>query len=596
MDPINVLNGQIQTYRPGTYVTWRAEDVESQGGLSADKAVAVIGEAEGGVPLGAYVLTSPLQARSVLRGGDLLEAALLIFQAAGNVGATVVAVNVLGGTPATLEIPGATAATVFGTLTTANYRERANQMRAQVYGTPAAGFTVAISDGDSNYALNANRVGLGLNLQYRGTGSAATATVSVIGGVKTLTTEVTGAPQDNLRIPLTENTNVTALCRVIAQSGPYGATQGRDGLLLASDLDLTAAPVDIAATAALSAIKADFALLFATLGGGEVTFAPGADDKPGANFTGYFTGGTTTPTVNASWASAMDVLAKVPLSLIVPLTRDQIVVAGIRAALSERNSAAQGRFTMLVSGYDDARLPASGALGAVSAYVNLVAGELASINDHQSQLLVTTGTLTLPGSGKRARLPLYLAAALYAGEVIGNGVTESMTYSYVGLSDAFPPLNLAQTDALVRNGGLCLETPTAGGVPRVVRDRTTYTGSNNPVYESGLSVRVMNSVARGFKAIQDRYIPGSASSKRLADFQTAATDYFEARYEAGDLIGDGVDANGRSVPPYDFALLPTRAGGRHVVSRSTVVPKSEFTNGEHDMVARSVEFQVQSVR
>lgn len=595
MEAINVLNGLLATYRPGSFVTWSAEDIETATALSGDRTVAIIGEAEGGVPLGAYVITSAARAAQVLRGGELLDAVLLAFGAAGQNAPTVVAVNIRGGTRATLDIPGAVTGETFATLTTAAYRERANQLKATLFGTASTGYTVTLQDGDTGYYLSAQRVGLGLRLQYIGGGSAATAEVKFVAGTPTLVTTVTGADGDSISIPLSDSVNLTALCQVIQRSGPYRAFAARDGRLKSSGLDATTVAVDVKSSAGvLTAVKADFAHFFATSGAGEVTLELGDGATPPTSFSGQFSGGTSAAPAGDAWLQAMSALASVPLALIVPLTDSQTVLAGLRAELSVRNSAAQSKFTMLVGGYDSTLLPALNTPADVSGYVNSVVSELATVNDQQFQLVVSTGTTTLPASGQRVRLPLYLVAALLAGEILGVGIDESLTYRYVGLSDPFPTLDLMQTDALVRAGALCIELPTAGGSARVVRDRTTYSSTNNPVYESGLSVRVMNSVARGIKVIQDRYIPGSASAKRLADFQTAANEYLESRVELGHLTADGVDENGQAVAPYVFILGRTQAGGRHVISRSQVVPKSEFTVAEHTMFARSVEFQVSS--
>lgn len=594
MEAINVLTGLLLTYRPGTFVTWSAEDVEATPNLAGDRTLALIGEADGGAPLAAYVLPSPARARAVLRGGPLLDAALLAFESAGQGGLTIVAVNVQGGTQATLDITGESG--VFGTLTSAAYRERANQMRAQVYGTAALGYTVAIDDADTGFQLSGSNIGLALHLTYVGKGDTATAEVKVVDGVKRLVVTVTGeGAGDSVSLALAQGVTIGDLVRTLQASGPYVATAARDARLLAAGLDDTTAPVDIKGKQGLfTAIKADFAQFFATTGGGEVTFTSGADALPAANFTGLFSGGTTVKTKTGDWAKAMGLLEKVPAALIVPLTADQVVVAGLRAELTQRNSAQQAQFSMMIAGYDDARLPATNSLTDTNAYAAQAGADLGVVNDYQFQLVMNTGDTTLPATGTRGRVPMFIAAAILAGEILGRGIEESATYAYVALSNPFPVFDLQQSGALVRLGATVFEQPTAGGPVRVVRDRTTYNATNNPIYESGMSVRVMNSVARGFKALQDRYIPGAASAKRLADFQSAANDYFEEKVERGYLTGDGVDANGQSVPPYSFTVERTRAGGRQVISRSTVVPRSEFVVGEHRMVARSVEFQVAS--
>lgn len=595
MRAINALGGLVSTYRPATYVTWTAENLEDTPSLASDRTLTLIGEAEGGAPLVPYVITNPTQARGILRGGTLLDAALLAFTSAGAGGLTVIAVNVLGGTQSSIAITGADGGT-FGTLTSQSYRERANQIRAQVYGAPETGYTAVIEDGDSGFLISGAGIGKALNLQYIGKGSTATASVREDAGALVFVVEVADQPTDGVRIALDTNITVADLVRKLQATGAYVASVGRDGNLSSSKLDKVD-NVDIkTASKMFGAIRGDFEHFFETAGNKEVNFKAeeGGSVTPATSFTGFFTGGKTVATKPESWAKAMQAIQKTSTAIIVPLTPDPVLVAGLRSELAHRNSAAEGRFSMMVAGYDDAALPKSNTAADVNTYISRVAADLAVINNQQFQMVCNTGEGILPATGKRGLLPMYIVAAIFAAEVLGKGAENSATYSYISLGKPYPELDLSQSSTMVQRGALIFEQPTTGGGVRVVRDRTTYTSSNNPIYESGMSVRVMNSVARGFKVLMDQFIPGSASAHRLADFQSAANDYFENYVERGFLTSGGTDANGQAVPAYSFKLQRTQSGGRQVISSSRVVPKSEFVVGEHTMVARSVEFQVSS--
>lgn len=669
MNSITAANGTIETYRPGSFVTWRAEDLPSAEDYSADRAIALIGEAEGGEQGRVYTITSLAAAEAIFRAGALLSAIKLAFAAGGTRTPLVFAVNVLGGTPATFEMPG-TGGEPFARLTTTRaFRERANQTTLLLTGNAASGYNIAIRDPETGTDVSSNRLGVGLHLQYQGRGTAAIAEVVVEGGSKYLVVTTEGA-SDGLKIPLTGGVTTRQLAQQISRSGPFNALTGRDATLFAGDLDVTTTPVDImqfdtlgtntalaaassaevvltlaapatiptgtqlryytvggwqftkvtsdgsasttlkvaslpaalpadaklfAATSrtapALSAVQADFALFFETRAAGMIAFESAGNGNAPAEVSGHFAGGLTTPAQYASWNAAVDNLSGVPLSVVVPLTDDQAVASGVRASVSLRNSAENAKFCSTISGFDSTRLPGGNTAGEVDSYIAELAAELGAINSYQDQVVTQAMDATDAATGRRVRIPPYMVAAAMAAMRASFGPGESLTYKTLPGSNPFPRLNLAQSNAVVRSGGVCLEESNRGSAARIVRDRTTYVGSDNPVYESGKQVAIMNSIARSMRALQDQFIPGNASLTRLADFQNSANQMLDSRLQAGWLI-EGFGPDGDRIEPYTFQLLPTRSGGQHVRSRVFLNPSGEFTVGDSELIGRAVELVI----
>jgi|GEM_PF-5453730 len=259
MDPIYAQNNAVETYVPGAFTTWKADAMRAVTSSAADRRVAYIGLATGGLQNNAYVFTDPKVARKTLISGDLADIVEIALRTSGPDGQTpaaVIAVNPQGGTPATFALKDATDKT-FATLTTVAVREGANQTQLTLTGDAATGYSLQIVDPISGLRLGHTRLGLALFLQYVGAGSAATAEVTTVSGVKTLTVAVTGAAQDGFTLPV-DGLTVSQLVQQINQSGPFNAYVSRDGSLDAAGLD-DVTPVNIMAFTPVASLTASAA-------------------------------------------------------------------------------------------------------------------------------------------------------------------------------------------------------------------------------------------------------------------------------------------------------------------------------------------------
>jgi len=255
MLPVIAAEGLVEQVIPGSFAQWRSEDATPATANSGDRIVCVLGLAGGGAPGEPYLVTQTGNGlNTLLLSGELLQGTKY---ALGRGAAGVVAVNVSGGVPATYDVKADGGTKSFGVLTTTFFREPANGTRIAVVGSKATGFSVEIRNTATNTLISSNNVGLGLYVQYTGKGQA-TLEITENMGIKTLSTEVTGAPEDNVSISLTDLT-VSELIRRLQESGPYTARYARDARLMAAGLDLTTAPVAINAFPVRATATADAA-------------------------------------------------------------------------------------------------------------------------------------------------------------------------------------------------------------------------------------------------------------------------------------------------------------------------------------------------
>lgn len=415
------------------------------------------------------------------------------------------------------------------------------------------------------------------------------------------TTAVTpaGAAKLTLSAPVTIASG--KYVRLQAEAGMWFVVRVTANVNASADVPVEVLPMSVRAgtvfvgetlpAAGLSALVGDFSLFFGSRGEGSFEFVPGVSNAgaPAAT-SGYFTGGASDVTTFADWMSGLDAVSDKPVAVVCPVTDNQAVVAAFRSQISALNAPDNARFLQLIAGYDTARLPLDGASEAeVDAYIREVGGETSAANTRDSVMVVNTQSFQLAGYGRR-RVSLPLMAAHIAGLAAAYGPDRSLTYARTGGTGAFPAMTREQTNQVARMGGLCIETVGEDGTSRIVRDRTTYVGASNAVYESGYGTRKMNTIARGAKTIQDRHIPGANGRVSLARYRAELENYYEGLADR-QWIEDGV-LNGKKVDAYNIAVLPTGSGGRYVKTQTRVNLILEMLVGDQEIVAATAEFEL----
>jgi hypothetical protein len=162
MNPIPLRDG-TQVYAPTTALSISIPGQSAVISVDADKAVAVIGEAEGGIQNSVYAFRSVLDAEQVLRAGPALDA---IKVGAKTFPSVLYFVNTRGGTAATAILKD-TAVANFGTLTTLKTRDRANQTAYTLGVQSNGGFSFSLIDNDAGgVGFSDVNIGLGFAMTY----------------------------------------------------------------------------------------------------------------------------------------------------------------------------------------------------------------------------------------------------------------------------------------------------------------------------------------------------------------------------------------------------------------------------------------------
>lgn len=414
-------------------------------------------------------------------------------------------------------------------------------------------------------------------------------------GAKRVQITVPTLPGQNLDIAVNATMLVRDLLALINRTGVFQAISLRDSSLAANVLDVMGAAVDAntGTPAVFTATKGDLAYFFQTRGVDVVEYADGVSTLAPVATTGNFLGGVSGVLTPTNWSTGLNALFAYNFSSIVAVTVDEGVQTAVSATVTERNSAARGQFTQIFRPYDDALLPVDSSSTAVNAYLSGVRQKTATLNDAATQLAISTGTISDPSTGLLRRAKLTEVAVMLAGLAAGYGPNVSLTYKTINLSRPFPELDLIRSNEAVRIGAVAFEVAGIGGPTRIIDDRTTFVGSSDAIRESGQGIRVVYAIARGFKALQETYIPGqSASVQQLASFRDAGDRYY-ANFEERGWITQGRDpVTGVQLPAYTFTVLPTTQQGRVVRSIASINPTLEFKIGDHELNASPVEIEV----
>ncbi len=219
------VNGVLMT-APGSAVVVNDQNFQgapAAGGLG----LILIGPATDGQPNTAIPISGPSQALAVLKGGDLLQGALLAFQGAAKAGGGV-PLTVIDPTPrtqATSAINNASSVEQIA-LTSTSYGTLANSSKWMVQAGSTSGYKVSqatdfVGPAGATYPSNTtDNVSLtGLSIYYSGTGTAPTYTVSDSQLVLTATTSDVGGT-----VNLTSTTTIQQAVNQINQLAGWNAT------------------------------------------------------------------------------------------------------------------------------------------------------------------------------------------------------------------------------------------------------------------------------------------------------------------------------------------------------------------------------------
>lgn len=463
---------------PGSYS--RQQFPESQGSSVANgNVVAIVGSAKGGVPCNlssdnvldrVNVIGSVADAARILQGGNgyyMTEFYLTPTKDPQlNQPAEAIFIRVDPAKQAVGIVKNAGGDTIID-LTSTVYGAVANQICRKIEAATNDGYKVTIKNKGEKIREQDDVYAEYLAIQYVGSGSAATMTITA----SALTTTVTGAIGEDLNILFADFARLGDLVRFINDHTAYTCA-----LLGGEDEDTTTFDVKTAVdikTAVYVATATTEALIrfFNQNSGGLVTaeLHTGEDREAvvvDTNFV-YLTAGTDGTITNTEWAEAFALLEKLDVNYILLADGTAAVHAMLSEHLRYMSSIEIGKY----------RQGGSGASTTTNTEALRIA-ELKALNDARFEYAVTPFRRydTLNNNAVRSFAPFFLQAMI-AGIRLGNDTTLSATFktlNVLGFDEQYDTPTLKRYIA----AGATIAALDDTGIPEVVHSLTTYQGEN----------------------------------------------------------------------------------------------------------------------
>jgi hypothetical protein len=434
----------------------------------ATRTVGVLGVAQGGEPGVPRDYSSPAEAATVLRGGELLDAVNKCFDPSTETrgAATVVAIPVNPATQGTLMLddPGGQDVVL---LTSRNWGLAENEIKVKIETGTNFGKRVTVAKGVDLYVRD-NIGRSAFSIQYVGTGSGASMTITGVA----LTTSITGGPgTENLNIDLnTYNTVQKVVDRILSGSSAYAATvlDTNPNRIVLNGLDYVTAQ-DIRTS--VYTVRADLQAFVDSLGEADpwqpfvTATRVAAADVPPANipFT-YLTGGTAGTTLTSHWQAAFDALQPKQVAFVVPVSGDAAIHAMADAHCHFMSS--------------DGQLPrrafVGGPLGEKTADLANYLLRSQNLNSDRTALAVQ-GIKSYDVNGVLTTYPPYITAAQLAGMASGlDEIGDSITFKALKASGLEWTPSLAELELGIAGSLLMIELAENRGFYRVTRGISTW--------------------------------------------------------------------------------------------------------------------------
>lgn len=428
---------------------------------SSGNAVAYVGKSLGGQPGVRLSFGTPDEAKTVLRGGEGMDAVVAAFAPSQDTGApqTVSFYRVNPATQAIGVLNGAGSVAVIN-LKSRNYGQKDNTIKAKVEAGSLSGKRVTVEQG-SNYFSGDNIGRAAFSLLY--SGAEATATITITGS-----TVVLNAPAATVveTINLADFPTVSDLVDKLNSIEGFAAESldGSDNTATLNGLDYATA-VDVKTKAT---IRADLQAVVDWLNGGSqnlvsATRVDGVGIPPAVTGYVFLSGGSEGVTTVDEWAAAFELMQRAEIQWITAISGDPAIHAMVDAHV------------MLCSGHlKRERRAISGTVAGTS---DADAIEAARALNSKRSSLVHIGHYQYGTAGKLVLRPPYMTAALvsamFAASNPGTAMTNK-TFNCRGLERDL--LNPTETDSLIKGGVLCVENTDDGY--KVVRSITSWLGDN----------------------------------------------------------------------------------------------------------------------
>lgn len=507
---INQTFAGANILKPGAY---SQTSVNLAGGfpLAATGIVAIVGEALGGAPGssdGVQTFTSDDIASLIAKykSGPIVDAARILVAPGRDArvpnGASLIRVyKTNAASQASLILQNGASASLF-TITSSNYGDDQNLISVKVDAGVVSvnARIITVQQGSVKETLSENDYAALLQLQYTGAGSAATLLISAT----TLSTTVTGAPSDDLSIPLAGKT-IQQLVDLISANAAYTASTA---LPLASsksaaDLDPITTALDIKTSAQtlrgqqkelLDIINSESQLVSASRASGVEGIIATLSSKK------FLSGAARGASTNTTFQAGFDALLASRCNTVVPLisrdasslsssgdtdpassfTIDAVNLQALTHCILASNTKNRSERNCYVSKKDS--------------FANTQAAALAL--NHERASMLFQDVEVLDASGNLTFKDPWASACILAGIQAGTPVGTPATFKLINANGIqHQDYNQkTQVDLAIEDGLLPLENVDSGGI-RVVVQNSTYSQDANFVFNRPSVLAAADNVA-----------------------------------------------------------------------------------------------------
>ncbi|MCS7242936.1 phage tail sheath subtilisin-like domain-containing protein [Candidatus Caldatribacterium sp.] len=497
--------------------------------------IGVVGPAKGGEVNKVLKFRSFPEAVRTLKGGELLDLIRLMYQGGAGV---VYAVRIAGS--------GITQASrSFGTLVikARDYGTIGNTVQVGVSNGSSVGKKIVIVDSFANVTEVFDNLGPVFDIQYLGSGSSCTLTITVTDGNATTLSLVAKdsngdiIPEDSFSFDLTSvNYNTVAkLIAAISQTGKYQAI--RSPYLLDPELPsryLDAVSNQDVKTAKYTTTAVLGLCVYIVNKNSTVVTAekasPTATQPPTNGNLGYLTGGQDggTPTAE-SFSQGLNLLSNQNVQIVCVASGDSAVHSLVLTHVNTCSSITGKRERIAFIGLDNP----------FATKASYIAAALPFSNSYR-MVMCAPGFYENIGGTLVAR-PSYYTAALLAGMKAGLALQQNITYKTVGVEGLTVSFTLSDIVDLVSSGITVVEEDETGTY-RVVRGITTYRADENLAKKEISAVMVIDDISRTLRrALENRYLGQALTPSIQNDIAATVGAVLDNYARTGALVGN---------PPY----------------------------------------------
>lgn len=539
-------------------------DTSALGASSSDsqKAIVVFGSAQGGIPGEFYKLTSYAQAKSIFKGGDLLDFTEIAWNPSDTVGGAgiIYAMRIDSATQAILSKPGIT-------FSSYQYGSAGNRVSVNLEaGSIANSYKLTAYASDTQTRETYDNLGRIMDISLKPSSTVPYASVDVKSGVLTLKS---GQEVDSAAVvaqfTLSEVSSVSSLATQIGMLDDFQAfvlPYGDKNIDLTKVEDLAVTKVSASSVAQITSLLGDLLnqLQYSSL----VSASANATVGKLAPFSLTQLQGGSDGTAPTTWAPFFNKLRTedIPYAYyVVPLTPNQLIQSELSSVITDLTSA----------GYP-LRAIVGGELGETIQYTLSRKSALSS----SRVTLIGDDYVVKMADGRQLTLPAYKATAFIAGVASGLPNGEPITYKEIRVVKSLRSYTSDELDNMYSSGVVVAEKVRDVITSfRFVGDPTTKDDTNDPVSSSmSLGEETDFLVTALRKNLDNSFIGIRSTATTANDVKVAVSTFLLVKKNAGEiqnydasnivasLMNDRIDVS--------FTIVPSRGVNKIIVNMGYV--------------------------